>query len=40
MNIKFNDLSGWLKTGIVLAYITGSIYALGIFIGFIQEVAR
>ena len=40
MEIKFKDLSGWLKTAIVLAYITGSFYALGFMIGFIREVAR
>ena len=39
MDVKFNDLNGWLKTAIVLAWITGSFYALSFLIGFVQEVA-
>ena len=39
MDVKFKDLSGWLKTAIVLAWITGVTYAFYFLIGFIAEVA-
>ncbi|KKM65777.1 hypothetical protein LCGC14_1487850 [marine sediment metagenome] len=39
MKVEFNDLSGWLKTAIVLAWVTGVTYALFFFVGFIAEVA-
>ena len=39
MDVKFKDLSGGLKTAIILAYIIGSFYALTFVIGFVQEVA-
>lgn len=33
--IKFKDLSGWLKTAVVLSYIVGGLYILAFLIGFI-----
>jgi len=37
--IQFKDLSGWLKTAVILAWISGSIYALAFFIGFLEGLA-
>ena len=34
--IRFKDLSGSLKTAIILAWITGSIAVLSFLIGFIE----
>lgn len=36
--IKFNDLSGWLKAGVICAWIIGSIYTLTLLMGFIGEL--
>lgn len=34
--IKFKDLSGALKTAVVLAYVVGIIYAVAFIIGFLS----
>ena len=36
--IKFRNLSGWLKTAIVVCWIMGGIYAIAFLVGFIQEL--
>jgi len=33
--VKFNNLSGWLKTAIVLTWIIIGIYGLSFLVGFI-----
>ena len=37
--IKYQNLSGPLKTAIVLSYIVGACYALAFMIGFVIGVA-
>ena len=39
MTTKFKDLSGWLKTAIVLSWVVGGLYALAFLIGFIAELS-
>ena len=36
--IKWEDLSGWLKTAIVLTWILSGFYAIAFMIGFIAEL--
>ena len=38
MKTKFDDLSGWLKTIVVLGWVMGGFYALAFLIGFIAEI--
>ena len=37
--IKFKDLSGWLKTIVVLSWIMAISYAAAFLVGFILEIA-
>lgn len=36
--IKFKDLSGALKTAVIISYVVGSFYAAAVLIGFIAGV--
>lgn len=36
--IRFKNLSGWLKTAIILSWIVGGFYAIAFLIGFIAEI--
>ena len=36
MDVKFKDLSGWLKAAIVAVWIMGGFYALAFLVGFIS----
>ena len=38
--ICFKDLSGWLKTAVVIAWIELGLYGLYFVIAFIQEVIK
>lgn len=38
MRVTFRDLSGGLKTAIVISWIVGGLYALAVLIGFIGGV--
>ncbi len=38
MEIKFKDLSGWLKTAVVLMWIIGGLNTLTFLVAFIAEL--
>jgi hypothetical protein len=38
MIVKFEDLSGWLKTAVIISWIAGGLMAFAFFVGFIEGI--
>lgn len=36
--IGFRELSGWMKTAVILTWIMGGIFCLSFLVGFIAEI--
>jgi hypothetical protein len=37
--VKYSDLSGWLKTSVVVSWVIGGLYALAFVVGFIGALS-
>lgn len=38
--IEFKDISGWLKTAIIISWSLGIMFAIAFIVGFIQEMLQ
>jgi len=38
MEIKFKDLSGWLKTAVIISWISGGLMLFAFLIGFLEGI--
>ena len=38
MEIQFKDLSGWLKTAVIISWIAGGLMAVAFIVGFLEGI--